>query len=141
MSGAPAAVLQVGQTSQEDDQSAFEMCYSLAESSILLSRAPSAVVCCSRVLPTSAVRETNAALPSNVQTAFPPLDGGDWPETPLANLKKVSFYCPVVSLYAHGAWTVLLQGGLLLSCVPVLEVLMARAWYVRRALMHGSLIQ
>jgi len=30
----------------------------------------------------SAARETNAVLPSNAQRAFPPLDGGDWPEFP-----------------------------------------------------------
>jgi len=54
----------------------------------------------------------------------------------LANLKKVPLCCPVVSLYARGAWTVPVQGGLQFSCVPVLEVLMARAQYVRRALMR-----
>ena len=70
VSGVPAAVLQDSQTTQENDQSAFEMCYASAESTILLSRALCAVACCSRVLPTSAARETNVVLPSNAQRHF-----------------------------------------------------------------------
>ena len=130
VSSAPAAAMQFSLQPQDAKKFDFETCYSSGESSILMSHAPSqasAVTSGCGQLPISGVCETNGVLRVNAPTAFAPLDDGTGPSAP-EHLNKVPFCCPVVSLYAWGTRTVLLQGGLLLSRgVPLLEVLMAPA--------------